>query len=192
MISQIKPYILLTLSCMSLPVFCTSLFHQAPYHSFIADKKAANEGDVLTVLIIETANAQTKSGVSSDKSLSTGLGGVFSHQSLESSLNLKGDGRINAQTERTGAIKATVTVHIKTAFDNGFYYLQGTQHISINGEEQTIRVEGMVRAEDINADNTVLSTRLANARIIYKGQGIVSNAHTHHYFYNALSSIGLV
>ena len=56
--------------------------------------------------------------------------------------------------------------------------MQGQQGLVINGEEQSISVEGTLRTEDIDSDNTVLSNRLTNARIEFTGEGIVSDARS--------------
>ena len=63
---------------------------------------------------------------------------------------------------------------------------------TINGEQQRILLSGIVRPEDISPQNTILSTRLADAHITYTGNGSVSNAQDHNYIYKILSFVGLV
>ena len=58
---------------------------------------------------------------------------------------------------------------------NGNLKVQGDKIVTLNRENQVIILTGMVRQEDISADNSVLSTRLADARVSYKGYGSVSD-----------------
>lgn len=172
--------------------FAVNLFDSNLYRPYIADKKAYLPGDLLTVMILETSNAKTSADLSSSKEIKTALEVGYNKQPEEVSFGLRGDGRANAKTARDGKIKAALTVQITQVMQNGSYCIEGHQRIQINGELQTIRLSGVVRQEDISTQNTVLSTRLANARITYTGDGSVSNAQQHNYIYRLLSMVGLV
>ena len=54
---------------------------------------------------------------------------------------------------------------------NGLLRIEGRQNITVNGEVQEIIVTGLVRSKDIASDNTVLSTYVADAEIIFTGNG---------------------
>lgn len=172
--------------------YCVSLFDDVIYRPFIADKKAYLPGDLLTVIVLETSNAQTSADLSSSKELKTALEASYNKRPQEISLGVKGDGRSAAKTERNGKIKAALTVRIKDVMPNGSYCIEGHQRIQINGELQTIQLSGVVRQEDISTQNTVLSTRLAEAKITYTGDGSVSNSQKYNYLYRFLSMVGLV
>lgn len=169
-----------------------SLYNDVIYRPFIADKKAYLPGDLLTVIVLETSNAQTSADLSSSKEIKTALEASYNKRPEEVSFGLRGDGRSAGKTERNGKIKASLTVRIKDVFPNGSYCVEGHQQIQINGELQTIRLTGLVRQEDISTQNTVLSTRLANATITYTGDGSVSDSQRHNYLYRVLSMVGLV
>ncbi len=169
-----------------------SLYNDMLYRPFIADKKAYLPGDLLTVIVMETSNAQTSADLSSSKEIKTALEVSYNKRPQEVSFGLRGDGRAKGKTERNGKIKASLTVRIKDVFPNGSYCVEGNQRIQINGELQTIHLEGVVRQEDISTQNTVLSTRLADAKITYTGDGSVSNSTRHNYIYKVLSMVGLV
>lgn len=174
------------------PAMAVSLFDEACYRPFIADKKAYLPGDLLTVIVLETSNAQTSADLSSGKEIKTALEASYNKRPQEVSFGLKGDGRTAAKTERNGKIKASITVRIKALLPNGSYAIEGHQQIKINGELQTIQLSGLVRQEDISTQNTVLSTRLADATITYIGDGSVSNSQRYNYIYKFLSIVGLV
>lgn len=172
--------------------FAVTLFDETAYRPMIADRKAFFTGDVLTVLVMETSNAQTSADLASGKQIKTALEASYNRSKVEVGLGLDGKGQIAAKTGRNGKIKAALTVQVKGLMPNGNYLIEGNQRIQINGEEQTILLRGIVRQEDISAQNTVLSTRLADAKIIYTGDGSVSNSQRYNYLYKVLSFVGLV
>ena len=173
-------------------VHSVSLYNDVAYRPFIADKKAYLPGDLLTVIVMETSNAQTSADLSSNKEIKTALEASYNKRPQEVAFGLRGDGRSSGKTARNGNIKAALTVRIKTVLQSGRYCVEGHQQIKINGELQTIWLSGVVREEDISTQNTVLSTRLADAKITYSGDGTVSDAQRHNYIYRLLSLVGLV
>ena len=64
----------------------------------------------------------------------------------------------------------------RSVLANGNMRITGNRKISINGEEQTILIHGIVRASDITADNTVLSYNISDAEIVIEGSGLIDNA----------------
>ena len=77
-------------------------------------------------------------------------------------------------------------------WDLGDLIVKGEQHITVNHEDQVITLQGVIRPEDVSADNSILSTRIANAKIIYTGQGSVTESQKHGFIYKFLSFLGLV
>lgn len=189
---KIIVYILLAFSCINTTTNAVSLFNDGLYRPYIVDKKAYLPGDLLTVIVLETSDAKTSADLSSSKEIKTALEASYNKRPEEVSFGLRGDGRAAAKTARDGKIKASLTVQITTVMPNGSYCIEGHQRIQINGELQTIRLSGIVRQEDISTQNTVLSTRLAKARITYTGYGSVSNSQRYNYVYRLLSMVGLV
>jgi flagellar L-ring protein precursor FlgH len=189
----IKNCFLLVALMIFIPIsHAVTLFNEELYRPLIADRAASLPGDVLTVLVMETSNAQTSADLSSSKDIKTALEAGYNKKNYEVDFGLKGKGKIAAKTGRNGKIKASLTVQIKQVFPNNTYLVEGAQTITINGEEQSILLNGIVRPEDISPQNTVLSTRLAEAHIVYTGDGSVSNSQTRNYVYKILSFVGLV
>ncbi len=187
-----KVIALLVFHLLSPLVNSASLFDETSYRALIADRVAYLPGDVLTVIVIETSNAQTSADLASGKAIKTALEAGYDHKKYEVDFGLKGDGRSAAKTGRNGKIKAALTVRIKAIQPNRSYLVEGLQRIRINGEQQTILLSGIVRPEDITPQNTVLSTRLADAQITYTGDGSVSNSQRYNHLYKILSFMGLV
>ncbi|CEG57439.1 flagellar basal body L-ring protein FlgH [Legionella fallonii] len=184
-------FLLFLASCIH-TVWATNLFDEEAYRPLIADHKAALPGDILTVIVLETSNAQTSADLASSKDIKTALEVGYNKDNHEVQFGLKGKGRAAAKTGRNGKIKAALTVRIKEVFPDNTYLVEGLQLITINGEQQRILLSGIVRPEDITTQNTILSTRLADAHITYTGRGSVSNSQDHNYIYKILSFVGLV
>ncbi|MBB1383389.1 flagellar basal body L-ring protein FlgH, partial [Shewanella sp. SR41-2] len=68
------------------------------------------------------------------------------------------------------------SANIIQVLSNGNLVIRGEKWISINNGDEFIRVTGMIRSEDINPDNTIDSTRVANARIQYSGTGTFADS----------------
>lgn len=190
----------LTKICLLLPLvlFLTpmaragNLFDERLYRPLIADRKAYLPGDLLTVIVMESSDAQSSAELASGKNIKTALKASYNRNRHDLGLGLSGQGKASAKTGRQGKIKAAITVRIKTILSDGSYQIEGRQLITINGEQQAIQLKGVVRQEDISSQNTILSTRLAEAQIHYSGDGSVSNAQKHNYIYQVMSFIGLV
>lgn len=189
-----KPMIIFLLSIAISPssTWAINLFNEEVYKPVIADRKAMLPGDILTVIVLETSNAQTSADLSSGKEIKSALEVGYNKDNQEVSFGLKGKGKTAAKTGRNGKIKASLTVQIRNILPNGTYFINGRQTITINGEQQRIMLSGVVRPEDISSHNTVLSTRLADARITYTGHGSVSDSQDRNYIYKILSFVGLV
>jgi len=177
---------------LGMPGYAQSIFNPESYRPLIADRTASQPGDLITVLVMETSNAQSSADLASAKSIKTTLEAGYNEDSHEVSFGLSGKGKTAAKTGRNGKIKAALTVAIKEQFPNNTFLVEGLQTIRINGELQTILLSGIVRKEDITPQNTVLSTRVGNAHITYAGQGSVADAQDRNYLYKILSFVGLV
>ena len=142
---------------------------------FFGDKKARKIGDVLTVTLSESTTSTKKNASNLKKSSSATIGNPTilglpigldtTVPSVDSSF--KGSADANQSNSLTGSI--TVTVY--DVYPNGLLAVRGEKWITLNRGQEYIRLSGLVREEDVEADNTVASTRLADARIAYSGTG---------------------
>jgi flagellar L-ring protein precursor FlgH len=151
----------------------TSLFNDATYKPLAADRGSRNVGQSLTVLIFEQASAETSADTDTESmtDISASVGGNDNRNtgSLDLANNFEGGGSIS----RSGRLVASVTVTILDKLENGELVIGGEQLIEFNEENQHIRLSGRVRPEDISTNNTVLSTRVADAKITYIGDGLL-------------------
>jgi flagellar L-ring protein precursor FlgH len=82
----------------------------------------------------------------------------------------KGTGK----TSRDGNLKGTISARVVDVFPDGNLMIEGTRELKINSESQYLILSGIVRPKDIKSDNTISSTKLADARIAYTGGGSLS------------------
>jgi len=153
-------------------------------NNLYTDKKGKKAGDVVTVLVMETAkagsNTQTQTGKKNDikvdhqVSIGQKIFGWLPGVGVKGSADINYDGK--GTTARNGELKATVTARITEVLDNGNLLIEGTKLVAINNEEEILEVSGTIRADDINPDNTVYSYKIAEAVIRYSGSGTNSEA----------------
>lgn len=152
-----------------------SLYDEEVYSSLVSDHIARNIGDSLTVLIYESttasATANTDTSRSTDVSASVlGNSGTEGRRlGLESDFN--GSGGVN----RKGNLLASITARVIDIEDNGEMLIEGKQLIEMNEDKQTINLTGRLRQTDIGPNNTVISTRLSDAKISYMSEGVLAD-----------------
>ena len=143
------------------------------YRNVFSDRKAQDVGDILTIVISEStsisdtrSNSNSKSGKSS---LDAGVG-IFDFikaASIGGSDSFKADG--SAASKNT--TNANVTVTVVDVQPNGNLVLEGTQSIWNNKNEHKITFKGICRPEDVTANNTIPSTKIAGATVRFDGKG---------------------
>lgn len=149
-----------------------SLYDPTLYRSLGTDRKAARIGDVLTIQVVETSSATSSADTSTGRK--AGIDAEFSlsrRPTTAASLDVEGDFEGGGKTQRSGRLLAQMSVNVVEIAPNGDLYVKGDQLLTVNDEQQKIHVKGRVRPQDISPANVVLSTRLAEAEIIYVGEG---------------------
>ncbi|WP_186209012.1 flagellar basal body L-ring protein FlgH [Burkholderia gladioli] len=152
------------------------LYQGDSYQPLTADRRAAKPGDIVTILVYEsstasnTADTSTKTGFGVQGSVSTQYAGQNAAQ-VGLGDNYGGKGQI----QRTGRLLAQLSAGVTGVTPGGDLLVAGAQDIDVNGEKTHIRLEGRVRPIDIAANNTVLSTRIADAKIDYDGEGFITD-----------------
>ena len=153
---------------------------------FYADRKALRVGDIITISIVENAKANNTADtdLSRNSSLDASLSHFFGKDKFLKLFKL-GDDLIKSSadnahkgagsTTREGQLTATITAVVKEVLPNGNLVVQGTRAVAVNHEEQYIVITGIVRPLDVNRDNVVLSTQVADANIAIGGTGVVAD-----------------
>ncbi len=159
-------------------VFSQSLYNENSYRPLAADKKAFRVGDLITVQVIENASATSSADTNTERNNQINAGGSISTQSRQHtgnlSLGIGGTFDGGGTTQRSNRLLATLSATVMEVLPNGEMRIAGEQFITVNSEQHKVHVEGRVRPQDVSGENTVLSNRLADARIDYLGDGDLS------------------
>jgi len=161
----------------------------APLISMFADQKARTVGDIVTIKIAESSKATNKASTATDRSssLSASVDAFFNAEKrfpadqpffnpfAKVAGGMESDFQGNGTTQRSGDLDAYITALVTQVLPNGNLIVTGSREVLINRENQIIQLSGVVRPRDINADNQVLSTYIADARISYSGSGVVND-----------------
>ena len=149
-----------------------SLWSDSSYNVF-ADRKARNVGDILTIVISETTSLSATRGNSNSKSGKTDLSaGVGIFDFLKAASASGSDSfKANGQATSKNTTRANVTVTVVDVQPNGNMTVEGTQSIWQNRDEHKITFRGVCRQDDVTANNTIPSTKIANATVKFDGKG---------------------
>ncbi|HEY8487248.1 MAG TPA: flagellar basal body L-ring protein FlgH [Limnochordales bacterium] len=145
--------------------------------SLFADSRARQVGDLVRILIVERTEASTSASTGARSKGEVDVSGDGVLENLIPMLGGSGETRFDGQgrTVRAGSIKAQLTARVVEVLPGGLLRLEGRQTIRVNDEEQEMVLTGLVRAQDIGRDNSVLSSYLADARITLKGAGTLAS-----------------
>ncbi|MEQ1782479.1 MAG: flagellar basal body L-ring protein FlgH, partial [Hyphomonadaceae bacterium] len=157
--------------------------------SFFNDQRASKIGDILTVNIEIADSAQLKntSARSRTSSTDTSLNAALGLEDIITkalpgtpSLSPGVDFGSTSASNGTGSVNRQETVNLVVAavitdiLPNGNMVIGGSQEVRINNELRELLVSGVIRPEDVAADNTIAHTKIAEARISYGGRGDIS------------------
>lgn len=177
---------LLLLWAMPSVASAQSLINPDVYRSLTGDRRGHHIGEMLTVLVVESTSAQSVAGTGANSQTAVSGSANTNTSRNQFTLGLQGDTDGAGQTRRSGQIRANVSVRIIEKLPEGLLRVSGEQLVTINDEQQQIRIVGLVRPDDISYENTVFSYRLANAEIDIVGDGVVADAQKQNIFFRAL------
>ena len=170
--SAIAPALLLAVAPAALSA---DLYGNNAWAAMASDRPPTRVGDSLTVIIDESSTASNSASSKSKKSSQFGGQiGATPSLNLAGSLSLSDGFDGSGQTQGVHKMIAQISVVVDEVLPNGDFHVTGGQVLNVNGEHTKIRLSGRVRPADIGSDNTVQSTRLADANIDYDGTGFVA------------------
>lgn len=164
-------------------LYANSLW-QPGSRAFFRDQRANRVGDILRVRVevndrAEMENETLRTRDNTQNVTNPILGGFerFVSPSVTPLLALSGSNETEGRGEiqREDRIETTVAAVITQVLPNGNFVIEGTQEIRVNYEVREVSVKGIVRPQDIDSDNMINSTQIAEARIVYGGRGNVSD-----------------
>ncbi len=159
-------------------------------YSLFGDIKANKVGDIVTVIISEKASASKEASTQSGRTTSIGaqIPNFFGlekatffakNPDIDLANLVKADFKNNFQgsgkTTRKEDLVATLTTQVIEIYPNGNMKIRGGKSVVVNTEDQLIYLTGIVRPQDVTAENTVDSKYILNAQIAYTGQGALSD-----------------
>lgn len=171
-----------------------SLWRSGPA-SLFGDRRAARQGDILTVIIniddqatLKNSSNRTRSAGENmaiadlfgvDRLIANRLGAEVLDPAvgLTSGSTAAGSGSINRNEQIMLRIAATVVQELP----NGHLVVRGTQEVRVNGELRDLQITGIIRPEDISRQNTITYDKMAGARIYYGGRGMISDVQNPRY-----------
>jgi flagellar L-ring protein FlgH len=153
-----------------------SLVDANQYQALVADKRAQNVGDIVTVLVLENATASSRAMTDASSQTDADIFGKDGRSTISLSGGISAEGLSSGRTGRSGEFRAHIAAVITEQAENGMLSIAAQQEISINGEAQKISLTGQIRPVDIGPANTITSNRIANGKISLIGNGVVDRA----------------
>jgi len=156
-----------------------SIYQASSSKGLFEDIKANQVGDILTIRLVEQTSGQN----SADNSInqSTGMNvqtptfGGSSRGNMQVDLGSENSFSGQSGSSQSNSLSGSITVTVHQVLPNGNLVVEGEKWIRINQANEFVRLKGVVRQIDIDTNNTLLSTQVADARISYGGKGIHGN-----------------
>jgi flagellar L-ring protein precursor FlgH len=161
--------------------------------AFFKDQRAHQVGDILTVTVNINDNAKfdNETQRSRNNTTDSGVTNFFARKTLplinqtvparlltaDDTTSSDGKGSIDRKENLVTNVAAVIT----QVLPNGNLVVEGKQEIRVNFEMRELIVAGVVRPEDIQSDNTIDSTKIAEARIAYGGRGQITDVQQERY-----------
>jgi flagellar L-ring protein FlgH len=169
----------------------------------LEDTRAVRVGDVVVIRLDEDADAsgESSTNLKRDNKMKLGIEAVLglvpaikkAHPDIDpaqllsffSQSEFSGEG----DTSRRGKLRGSIAVRVVKEMPNGDLYIEGTKVLLINNEEYHLYLSGLVRPSDIGPDNTVVSTRIADAQIEFTGRGDIADQQRKGWLSRAVDSV---
>ncbi len=152
--------------------------------NLVSDVKAMRVHDPIAVVVSESLTASTDGTVKNSRAstatsqISALLGKLAGGNALNNLLNQSSSSGLNAQGQSVtdSSITTTLGGEVADVLPNGMLVIQVVRQLTFNQQTQLIRLRGLVRPEDVNAQNQVMSTAITDMELEVAGKGIVNDA----------------
>lgn len=171
-------------SLQAAPSINGSLYKSNYSLSLFSDQQATQVGDIITVIFDEQYNssksAETKSQKDSSNNatptsiLNTVPG--WKNLGLDIDLSHKRSFKGKGDADRSNSLSGTISVTVSDILPNGVLQIRGEKWLTLSEGDEFIRIVGLIRPQDISPQNTVMSSKVADARIKFGGRGNLNNA----------------
>jgi flagellar L-ring protein FlgH len=153
-------------------------------NSYFIDQRAKGIGDIITIKIVEVSQASEKATTDTGRTsdIDAGVTHFFGWEKNYPAnvnpehlitANTKNNFAGTGETKREGSMSATISAKVVDVLPSGNLAIEGKRELYVNNEKKEILLQGIVRQKDIAADNTILSTQVADAKVMYTGIGVI-------------------
>lgn len=163
-----------------------SIYNVATSRDIYGDGRATRVGDIITIVLTESTQSSKSAKTSYEKESSltipqpTILGhglSAFGKPISASQGNTTNEFEGEGKSDMSNSLSGNISVTIHDVLPNGSLVVRGEKWLTLNQGEEYIRVSGLVRPQDIDQNNSVPSTKLADARIEYTGKGALNDSN---------------
>ncbi|HGK7303502.1 flagellar basal body L-ring protein FlgH [Stenotrophomonas cyclobalanopsidis] len=163
-----------------------AIYAAGPTLQLYSDRRARDVGDLLTITLLENTTATTSANTATNKesNLSIGTPSIFGapvtlggRDVLSATAAGKRDFTGKGNSAQSNRLQGSVTVTVVQRLPNGNLVVQGQKNLRLNQGDELVQVQGIVRPADIAQDNSIPSSRVADARIVYGGRGPVAQSN---------------
>jgi flagellar L-ring protein FlgH len=161
----------------------------SPERAITADRKASQVGDILTVVVQESASNQSSQRTTTDSGANVNAGveqwlfplaasKMGTHNGALPGIKLGGtnDFTGGGQTSASQNLTARAAVLVTAVLPNGNLVIEGARRVTYDGETQHVVLHGVVRGEDVSSGNIVFSSNIADARVEFINEGTLTDA----------------
>lgn len=185
-----------------------SLFAASDADTLFEDSRARRVGDLVIVKLVENTKAQNKAETTSNKKGSNDyeMSAMFNREKSGfipfvglgpqpsvglPVLNTISNGNLTAtgKTKRENYVTTSLATRVLRVLPGGLLEIEGAREIRVNDETEYMVVRGMIRSKDVTADNSVLSTQIADASIEYYGSGVLADKQKPGWFTRLMDNI---
>ena len=185
-----------------------SIFAASEADTLFEDSRARRVGDIVVVKLVENTKAQNKAETSSNKKSSNnyqvadmfnrGHAGFIPFMPIGPQpsvglpiLDTDSASGINStgKTKRENYVTTSLATRVLRVLPGGLMEIEGAREIRVNEETEYMVVRGMIRSKDVSADNSVLSTQIADASIEYYGKGVLADKQKPGWFSRLMDNV---
>lgn len=161
--------------------------YQAGYEvSLFEDIRARRIGDILTINLVEKMDAkkQADTDLKKGNTASIAVPTILGKQNpsilgfnFDSTLSSSNDFSGETESTQKNSLSGNITVNVVDVLPNGYLKIRGEKRVQLNQGNEYIRLSGIIRPTDISPDNSIDSTKIADATITYTGEGALADAN---------------
>lgn len=161
-----------------------SLFQARYSVGLYTDQQATRVGDIITVIFDEEYQSSKSAETVADKSSTNNMsvpslmGTVPGWKNLNLDSSTTNDRQFSGtgEADRSNSLSGQISVTVADILPNGILKIRGEKWLTLSEGDEYIRISGLIRPQDITPDNTVPSSKVADARISFGGRGSLNNS----------------